>query len=224
MAWTKEQHREYQRKYHEENREKRIAACKARYHRNKEAISKAWRERYANDPELRKKQQERQRAWRLANPKKAAAIVLNAKAKKREKYRSLHRAWRERNPEKTKQEWTEERKRVHAAWVKKNPDRRALHNRKWLVNNRDKVNATYANRRAKKLNATPAWANKFFISEAYHLARLRTKATGFQWHVDHIVPLVSSKVCGLHVEHNLQVIPGKLNQSKCNRHWPDMPT
>ena len=71
--------------------------------------------------------------------------------------------------------------------------------------------------------AKPAWANDFFIREAYHLAKLRTLATGYPWHVDHIVPLKSDLVCGLHVEHNLQVIPASENVRKQNFYWPDMP-
>jgi hypothetical protein len=42
-------------------------------------------------------------------------------------------------------------------------------------------------------------------------------------HVDHIVPLVSKFVCGLHCEANLQLLPGPENQRKGNRVWPDMP-
>ena len=61
------------------------------------------------------------------------------------------------------------------------------------------------------------------IEEFYHLAQLRTKATGIVWHVDHIVPLQSPIVCGLHAETNLQVIPGVMNVGKGNRFWPDMP-
>ena len=76
------------------------------------------------------------------------------------------------------------------------------------------------------MNATPAWANQFFIEEAYDLARLRTQQkTGRsdEWQVDHIVPLQHPLVQGLHVEHNLQVIPAIHNQRKGNRVWPDMP-
>lgn len=38
-----------------------------------------------------------------------------------------------------------------------------------------------------------------------------------------IVPLKSALVCGLHVEHNLQVIPKTENLKKFNSVWPGMP-
>jgi hypothetical protein len=84
------------------------------------------------------------------------------------------------------------------------------------------MNEKVVRRNAEKLKATPSWANLFFIEEAYDLAQRRTEATGFQWHVDHIVPLRSKRVCGLHVEHNLQVIPARTNLAKGNRVWPFM--
>jgi hypothetical protein len=70
-------------------------------------------------------------------------------------------------------------------------------------------------------HATPAWANLWMIAEAYDLAKLRTKLTGVKHNVDHCVPLISSIVCGLHVEHNLQVIPAVLNRAKSNRLLPE---
>lgn len=72
-------------------------------------------------------------------------------------------------------------------------------------------------RQMQKRQAMPVWANQFYIEEAYDLAHRRTRATGFKWHVDHIVPLRGNGVCGLHVEHNLQVIPEAANLSKGNR-------
>jgi hypothetical protein len=40
--------------------------------------------------------------------------------------------------------------------------------------------------------------------------------------VDHIVPLVHPRVCGLHCEHNLAVITETENLAKSNHYWPDM--
>lgn len=143
----------------------------------------------------------RSAAWQRAN--KARVNAKNA-------------AWRAKNIEKVTASYkerlartVEERRARGAAWKKANPD---------------KANASTQRRRARKAGATPAWRNEFFIREAYHLAKLRTEATGIKWHVDHIVPLRSPVVCGLHVEQNLQIIPAVVNQVKSNLRWPDMPT
>lgn len=76
---------------------------------------------------------------------------------------------------------------------------------------------------AQKRQAVPAWSDSARIKEFYFAADFLGMVTGEWYHVDHIVPLQSSQVCGLHVEHNLQVIPGSDNQSKGNRIWPDQP-
>ena len=106
---------------------------------------------------------------------------------------------------------------------KKNPATVALSMAAWAKRNSAKVNAKKAARMAAQKSATPAWANQFFIEEIYDLARLRTKYLGVKHSVDHIVPMTSKLVCGLHVEHNLRVIPHRQNISKLNRHWPQMP-
>jgi len=131
------------------------------------------------------------------------------------------RQWGRDNPEKN-------RKRARE-WEKADPKRQAAgfeRIRIWKKNHPERfatVDRSHCRaRHARKLQAMPKWANMFFITEAYELARLRTKLTGIQWHVDHIVPLRSKKVCGLHVENNLRVIPGIINSSKANRYWPDM--
>ena len=119
-----------------------------------------------------------------------------------------------------------------AAWRGRHPEiaaqRLAILRAKWAGYKKPPAvaNAQNAKRRAAKLRASCKWANSFFIQEAYALARLRTEQrTGgvAKWHVDHIVPLRSKLVCGLHVENNLQVIPASENHKKLNRYWPDMP-
>lgn len=74
-----------------------------------------------------------------------------------------------------------------------------------------------------KGRATPTWADIDRIREVYMAAQWLTSITGIVHHVDHIVPLTSDLVCGLHVENNLQVLPGPENLRKHNRAWHDMP-
>jgi hypothetical protein len=71
-------------------------------------------------------------------------------------------------------------------------------------------------RRATEL-ATPAWADLTAIRAIYREAARLTKETGQPHHVDHVVPLNSPVVCGLHNQFNLQVLPAFLNLSKGNR-------
>lgn len=73
------------------------------------------------------------------------------------------------------------------------------------------------NQRKARQQRTPKWLtseDRWLIAEAYHLARLRTKTLGYEWHVDHIIPLRGKRVSGLHVPTNLQVITGKENRIK----------
>lgn len=83
--------------------------------------------------------------------------------------------------------------------------------------------AKTAKRRTTLLRAIPKWANLAAIEEIYREASRIEKLTGTEYHVDHIVPLQSRIVCGLHCESNLRVLPATSNISKSNRHWPDMP-
>lgn len=116
-----------------------------------------------------------------------------------------------------------ERAAKKAARIATKRTRRQAARSAWKIRNKGKVNASTAQRFAAKLHATPQWANKFFIGEAYELAALRSATLGAPWHVDHQVPLRSPFVCGLHTEQNLCVVSGAFNEQKGNRYWPDMP-
>ncbi len=184
-----------------------------------------------------------------ANPEKHKADVYARRAADPEKARQcnsasyyFHREERIAHQKAYDLLHPQEKKDRHSEWVKANrpkvrdyhreyqreyraadPERERERGRKWRKNNLDKDCAKVARRKASKLQATPKWANDFFIKEIYHLAKIRTKIMGFKWEVDHIVPLRSKLVCGLHVENNLQVIPESKNRSKSNHYWPDMP-
>jgi 5-methylcytosine-specific restriction endonuclease McrA len=83
--------------------------------------------------------------------------------------------------------------------------------------------AAVAERRAAKLRATPAWANRDHIRGVYELCAV-FRRIGIDMHVDHIVPLQSDSVCGFHTEQNLQLLVASDNSMKGNHWWPDMAT
>lgn len=108
---------------------------------------------------------------------------------------------------------------IQKRWRQANLEKDAANQKAWKQANADKVNADAARRRAAKLRATPCWDEELtnlVAQEAYHLAKLREKVTGFTWHVDHVIPLQGKNVCGLHAWNNFAVIPASENLSKNN--------
>jgi hypothetical protein len=92
----------------------------------------------------------------------------------------------------------------------------------WQKNNKGKVNANTALRHTAKMQRTPSWLSKhdkLHIKCLYQVAAMRTRESGYVWHVDHVIPLQGENVCGLHVPSNLQVIPAYDNVSKGNRYY-----
>lgn len=143
---------------------------------------------------------ERARQWKKENREKLLTYQREYRAQHRDRIIALDKAWKEKNPE----HW------------------RALRRRHY-ENNRFVHYARSGAYRGHRAKAQPKWANTFFIAEIYHLASLRTKHLGIKHHVDHIVPLRSKLVCGLHCESNLRVIPAIENNKKSNKTWPDKP-
>jgi hypothetical protein len=89
----------------------------------------------------------------------------------------------------------------------------------WRKNNLGLVLADCANRRAAKIQRTPAWLTEFDklkIKCLYQLAAMRNRESDQKWHVDHIIPLQGEFVSGLHVPDNLRVIPALDNMRKSN--------
>lgn len=78
--------------------------------------------------------------------------------------------------------------------------------RKWIV---------------QRILATPPWTDFNEIRKIYDYAQQRTIETGIEWNVDHQIPLLHPRVCGLHVPWNLVPMPAKVNNAKSNKWNPD---
>ena len=89
--------------------------------------------------------------------------------------------------------------------------------RNYQLDNLDKRASYEAKRRARKLNATPKWANIKKIEMLYKKAKWLGSLTGLKYEVDHIIPLKSKNVCGLHIWQNLQILEKTLNRRKSNK-------
>jgi len=118
---------------------------------------------------------------------------------KKQKYIDNATKWRKENPQKTKV-YSKKARQVHKA--KRCAD--------WMLYN------------TSKLNACPSWLTqeqRKEIEHKYLFAKFLEEIGGslIKYHVDHIVPLRGSDVCGLHVPWNLQILNAKENMKKGNR-------
>jgi len=76
-----------------------------------------------------------------------------------------------------------------------------------------------AKRHASKMQRTPSWLNAghWLEIECIYTYCSSLRRIGLNYEVDHIVPLQSKVVSGMHVPWNLQVITGAENSAKGNR-------
>ncbi len=120
-----------------------------------------------------------------------------------------------------KNEWYEAHKdQVMQTAATRPPEVLRQYRNAWKENNKTQVRADTKARRRKHRLATPKWLTrqqKSEIRQLYQIAITMTKTTGEQYVVDHIVPLRSEFVCGLHVPWNLRVIPRQENLLKSNK-------
>jgi hypothetical protein len=124
------------------------------------------------------------------------------------------------SPEKYKAWVANNRARSNAikrAWVLRNKDRDRALKRQWEIENKPAVMEKTRRYQAAKRRAVPGWANKEAMRAFYAEALRLSKETGIPHEVDHIVPLTSPIVCGLHCEANLRVVQRSVNRSKANK-------
>ena len=140
-----------------------------------------------------------------------------------EKRREYSRKWYEENKEKKREYSAKNKEKIRETtrkWNAKNKERMREAQRQWSKANPSKINEYSANRRATRLNATPAWLTdkqQAEMAAIYKEAMAMEKQTGILHHVDHIVPLKGKNVSGLHVPWNLQILTATENMSKGNR-------
>lgn len=127
--------------------------------------------------------------------------------------RATNKDWYESNKEQIKTK----SKNYYEINKEKIRERTKEYAKEYQKNNKSKVAARASKRRALKLSATPFWADLERIAEVFKECERISKETGIKHHVDHIVPLKHSRVCGLHIHTNLQILSAKDNQTKSNR-------
>jgi len=114
-------------------------------------------------------------------------------------------------------DWYQENKKRKYEYDKKyaeaNRDKRRLASRKFKKRHPSNSKVWCAIRRASKLKAMPTWVDKNELKNIY-------KNCPSGYHVDHIIPLISKTVCGLHVPWNLQYLLPIENLKKANHYDP----
>lgn len=227
-----ETRQELEKSYYQQNRERILESKRKAYallsSEQKAALAEKKRERYLAD---RDRQLELRKEWWKANreseTEKQRSRYHSRTEEEKEERRKRQREYYERNPEL--------QKRASERWIAKNREKVRQRAIRSYQNNKAKHDARSnefyrehpevaaiknARRRAAKTNATPPWLSVEHhakIAEFYHEAREMKKRTGIEHHVDHIIPLKNSLVCGLHVPWNLQILTEAENSRKRNK-------
>lgn len=148
------------------------------------------------------------RKWDKYNQDKKRKSSLNQYYKYHEQKKAKAREYKTNNPEKIKSKMKE--------WRIANKE----YIKQYYEDNKAWFKTWNSKRRAQLINATVPWADLEKIKAIYEEAIRLTKETGIVHHVDHIIPLNSKYVCGLHVEYNLQILIGHENLTKGNKFTP----
>lgn len=157
-------------------------------------------------------QAEKTKQWRHANPNRARAHSKAQRIREPEKARDAKIAHYQENREKVRAK--------QADYRRLNPEKLIASRKRYYESNKAIFMTRSQERKASKRRAIPIWYGEFdrmVCREANRLKDLRKAVTGFDWHVDHMIPLRGKAASGLHVGSNLQVIPATMNLAKSDR-------
>ena len=152
------------------------------------------------------------REWAAANPERKRASDKAYYDLNRDKLAGRSVTYRAENRDKI-----QTRKEAYQA---ENRERIRQMRKEWRANNKAKVLANVPMRKMRQRHATPPWLtkeHKLQMRRAYETAQVFGEALGEPFHVDHIVPISSPVVCGLHVPWTLQILRAVENIEKSNR-------
>lgn len=130
-------------------------------------------------------------------------------AKNLEKKRAHDKAYYEAHRERYRAQMKE--------YIARNAEILDEYHRRYRRDNAGKIAANNIARIRSERQATPSWANFEKINAIYAEAKRLFELDGIERHVDHVVPIKHKLVCGLHVEHNLQILTAAENMAKKNR-------
>ncbi len=103
--------------------------------------------------------------------------------------------------------WYETHKEQHKEYVKQ-------YGKLWRKNNPDKTSLSDTRRCKAIKQSAPLWYENDLVKQFYLKRDELNKKWGTNFQVDHIIPIVSDTVCGLHCWDNLQLLDKSLNSSK----------
>jgi 5-methylcytosine-specific restriction endonuclease McrA len=137
--------------------------------------------------------------------------ILKYRKDNKEKISKINSLWRSKNKEKIKNYNLKFKAKNKEYFLQYNQKERSiLYQKEYRLKNPHIQKSINAKRRALKLKATPKFANLKKIKQIY-----KNCPKGYE--VDHIIPLNSKLICGLHVEWNLQYLTPTENQRKSNK-------
>jgi hypothetical protein len=139
--------------------------------------------------------------------------------------KEYNKKWRIDNPEKAKKFYNNNKeyyKQCNVNWVNNNKEKYCQYQKDYKVLNPDKTFLYGRLRRSKLTKTKTNWIGENqLIKQLYQKRDELNKLWGTNLQVDHIIPLTSDTVSGLHCWSNLQLLEGSINSSKSNTYQTD---